>query len=374
MVVLDKEGKFITGVCHPKKRTDLIKGAGMGWVRMDVPFPYEPGKKGEISARYAKFRERCAELAAEGLRAMCITPYPRAFVNWGADPASASWLTDVRDACRFLAADLAKYNVGWQITNEMYVFHFRIPLLPEETIPFLIAGLEGVREGAPDAILGHNSVTAAGSEYDLSVIGGLKAYEPIMDYIGLDTYKGTWADGEADDIVGDINKTYELTKMPVLVQEFGFASAGDIMCEADVLGYLKERGYGSRDEVMADPKPFILRLPYYVAKRIFESPQADWGVNSLRMMPHLLKKWPGSSKIYRHTPEGQAAFYGDLLGKMIANPYTCGAVIYCWSDDALCFNCYNADCPCETAWGITYNDETPKPAYGVIKEIFNAVK
>ena len=373
MVVLDKTNAFIKGVCHPGKRLDLIKQAGMEWVRMDVPFPYEAGKPGVLSQRYAGFRERIKTISENGLHAMCITPYPGAFVQYGADPASDSWLGVVKDVCGFMASDLAQFNVAWQITNEMYVFHFRVPLTPDQTIPFLAAGLEGVREAAPGAILGHNSVTAAGSEYDLNVLAGLKQYELYMDYIGLDTYKGTWANGEPDDIVSDINKTYELTGMPVLVQEFGFASAGEIFTESDVLEYIKSRGYGSIEEIFESPMDFLNRIPYYIAARIMESPKADWGVNAVHSMPHILKKWPGSSKIYRHTPEGQAEFYNNLLGKMINNKNICGAMIYCWRDDAVCFGCRNADCPCETAWGLMYNDESPKPAYNVVKKIFTSV-
>ena len=372
MVILEKAGGFIKGVCHPGNRLDLIKGAGMDWVRMDVPFPYEPGKPGVLAQRYSSFRDRCKTLMESGLKSMCITPYPRAFVHYGADPASGDWLKIVKDVCKFMAADLREFNVAWQITNEMYVFHFRVPLTPEQTIPFLIAGLEGVHEGAPEAILGHNSVTAAGTAYDLSVVEGLKQYDSMVDYIGLDTYMGTWRDGETDDIVADIDRTFALTNMPVLVQEFGFASAGEILTECDVIEYINERGYKSREEVLESPETFLQRIPYYIAARIMESPKADWGRNTLGSMPHILKKWPGGSKIYRHTPEGQAEFYRNLLGKMIENKNICGAMIYCWRDDATCFGCHNTECPCETAWGIMYNDESPKPAYEVVKKIFTS--
>jgi len=368
MVTLPKVGNFIQGICHPGKRLDLLKEGGFNWTRKDIPFPYEPGQWGVKTEAYKEYCALCAAYAEEGIHMMAITPYPRAFVKFGIDPSTKEGLEQVRQICKEMAQDLAPYHPGYQITNELNVFHFRVPLTMEQVPDYIIAGIQGVHEGDPDALCGYNSA-GVGEEVE-NMIKAIRPYHDMVDYIGLDTYRGTWSDGEPDDIIADIEETYELVGLPVLVQEFGFSSAGEIFDEQEALDYVKKLGYDSMEQVYEDPYGLLMRMPYFVAKRVMESPKEDWATNALHMMPHLLRKWPGGSKRYRHTVEGQAAFYDELMGKMLNNPHVCGAIIYCWSDDALCYNCYHPECPCETAWGLTYQDETPKPAYYVIKKYF----
>ena len=89
-----------------------------------------------------------------------------------------------------------------------------------------------------------------------------------------------------------------------------------------------------------------------------------------RLPAKEIKKWYTDCKI-PHTDEGQAEFYRQLLPKLLEHPYVGGAVIYCLKDAKHCFFCDQSACPCETTWGILRTDETPKPAYDVIKQIFN---
>jgi len=372
MIILPKTGNFITGVCHPYKNVELIKQAHIGWTRIDIPFPFAPGEWGKITPEYAAFRERVKFYSAGGLKTMCVTPYPRSFARYGVDPASPEGLEQVEKICKFMAEDLAPCGVaGYQITNELNVFHFRIPLTIEQAPDFIIAGIKGVVAGDGNAICGYNSAGVA--EEAQGIISRIKPYHHLLDYMGVDTYRGTWGDGEPDDIIGDISVTYDAVGLPVLIQEFGFSSLGEIFTRQEVDAYVKDKGFNSVEDVYKDAKGFVMRLPYYVAKRVMESPEEDWAKNALGMMPHLLRKWPGGSKKYRHTAEGQAAFYDEVLGKILAHPHICGAMIYSWSDPRLCFNCYHPDCPCETAWGITTPEEEPKPAYYVIKNHFSKI-
>ena len=372
MIVLPKAGAYITGICHPRRELSLIRQANIRWARVDMPFPFQPGKWGELTPEYIAFRSRVKDYADGGLKTMCITPYPHSFSQFGLDPASPEGLEQVEKICKFMAQDLAPLgSVGYQITNELNVFHFRVPLTLEQAPDFIIAGIKGVHNGDPDAVCGYNSAGVA--EDAQGMIQRIKPYHHLIDYMGVDTYKGTWGDGEPDDIIGDINLTYDAVGLPVLVQEFGFSSAGEIFTRQEVEDYVKDKGFNSVEDVYRDARGFVMRLPYYAAKRIMESPEEDWAKNALGFMPHLLRKWPGGSKKYRHTNEGQAAFYDELLAKMLANPHICGSIVYSWSDPHLCFNCYHPNCPCETAWGITTPDEQPKPAYDVIKKYFKEV-
>jgi hypothetical protein len=45
---------FFIGVCHPRKRLDLMNQAGVQWLRCDVPFPFE-GKVGDVSQHFKDF-------------------------------------------------------------------------------------------------------------------------------------------------------------------------------------------------------------------------------------------------------------------------------------------------------------------------------
>jgi hypothetical protein len=366
MSVSEKTTGFIAGVCHPRTKTELLKSAGFGWVRTDVPYPFQSGTDGQLADSYISYRDRVKYFHDNGVKTMSVTPYPREFSHRGIDPASADGLKSVTDVVAFIASDLAPYEVGWQVTNELNVFHFRVPLLLEQAAPYIIAGLEGLKKGCPEALRGFNTAgTSSDAKY---IIDGVMARKELLDYIGLDSYCGTWGDGEPDDIIAEINAVHDITGLPVLVQEFGFSSAGEIFTMDEALNYLKSLGFDSVDAVKADPRAFINRIPYRLAKMVVESPPEQWADNAINLVPHMLRKWPGGSKIYRHTPEGQAAFYDELLGKMLKNPHICGLMVYCWSDSEICYNCGFADCPCETAWGITYLNEDPKPAYYAIKK------
>ncbi len=372
MIILPKVESFITGVCHPRKDLELIRQANIRWTRIDIPFPFKPGKWGELTPEYAAFRGRVKGYTDGGLKTMCVTPYPRSFAAFGVNPATAEGLGQVKAICKFMAEDLKTVGVkGYQITNELNVFHFRVPLTMEQAPDFIIAGIQGVCEGDPEALLGYNSAGVA--EEAQEMIAKIRPHHHLLDYMGVDIYRGTWLDGEPDDIIADIDLTYRAVGLPVLVQEFGFSSADEIFTEQEALNYIKTAGFDSVEDMLKDPEGFVMRLPYYLAKRIMQSPKDDWGKNALGFMPHLLRKWPGGSKKYRHTAEGQAAFYDEVLGKMLAHPHVCGAMVYSWSDPNVCFNCYHPNCPCETAWGITTPSEEPKPAYYVIKKHFSQV-
>lgn len=369
MIILPKESNFIAGVCHARDNLDLIEEANIGWNRGDVPFPFQPGKFGELTPAYIAYRNKVKKYADRGIKTMCVTPYPRAFAKFGIDPATPEGLETVKKILKWMAQDMKAAGLrGYQITNELNVFHFRVPLTLEQAPAFIIAGIKGVREGDPDAILGYNS---AGVGPDVQrMLEEIKPCHGMVDYMGVDSYRGTWSDGEPDDIIAEIDATYGAAGLPVLVQEFGFSSAGEIFAPEDALAYVKSTGFDSIEAVYENPEGFVERLPYHLAKHVMESPKEDWAKNALGYMPHMLRKWPGGSKKYRHTNEGQAAFYDEALEKMLAHPQVCGAFVYSWSDPDVCFNCRYPNCPCETAWGITTPSEEPKPAYYAIQKHF----
>lgn len=367
MPISEKLGFFIKGACHPGARRDLMQQAGMNFTREDTPYPFGPD--GRLTQRYIDYKELCVDLMKYGIYMMGITPYPRTFVQNGIDPSTEEGLKQVEEVCEFMARDLADYVKGWQITNEMNVFHFRDPLTLPEAHAFILAGLRGVRRGNPGALNGYN--TAGTSPDALGIVEALRPYQDLMDYIGVDSYCGTWSDGEIEDIIAEIDRVHELTGLPVIVQEFGFASKGEIFTEDEALAYLRSCGYESREAVIADPTQFLNMIPYRSSVTARTKYEHEWGQNALGQLPHILKKWPGGSKVYRHTPEGQAAFYEKILPLILEHPQVIGALVYCWCD-TLCCPCGDPECCCETAWGLTTKQEEPKPAYYAVKKAFGA--
>ncbi|MBE6884500.1 MAG: hypothetical protein E7487_07830 [Ruminococcaceae bacterium] len=362
-----KTGGFLKGICHPDENYTMITDAGISWIRRDVPFPFKA--TGTINKEYLRFLRETKKYTDQGLRSVLISPYPSAFLEHGIDPRTPEGLKTVEAVCEFMARGYSQHGVCWQATNELFVVHFRMPLNEEESKNFLIASLKGLRRGDPDAVIGHNSVDPNGS-WDAHCVEIDAVCD--CDYIGFDCYNGTWFSGGTDTYIDRINELYALVKKPVILQEFGFASLGT-NAHADfreAYEYFANLGFKSQQDVADRMDEFIELLPPALKYTALNCCEEDRYPAIISMMPHLLKMW-FAEEVFPHTEEGQAAFYNELLPKLLANPYLAGAFLYCWTDSPSCFTCGASDCPCETAWGITRLDGTPKKAYDVIKNIFN---
>lgn len=361
-----RTGGFMKGICHPDTRYTELTGTGFGWVRRDAPYPFD--ENGELSSDHLRFLEETRIYAENGLRSVVISPYPRAFLAHGIDPRTAEGLAEVRRVCRFMAEAYRGLGVCWQATNEMFVVHFRAPLTIGESVEFLVASLTGLREGDPDAAVGHNTVSTGDGWDELCKD---IARRTRVDYLGFDLYNGTWGDGDTDTYIERIDALYALFGMPIVLMEFGFNSSGgnahaDRREEAE---YLASRGFSGWDDVMSRPEDFIAGLSAPLVHTARTCAPADLENAFRGMIPHLTRLW-FAEMTHPHTEEGQAAFYGELLPKLLAHPHLAGAFVYCWQDSASCFTCGASDCPCETTWGITRSDGSMKPAREVIRGLF----
>ena len=322
------------GVCHPRTRLDMIRAAGLGWVRIDAPFPWR-GRVGQVRPEYPVFRSRVAELAAAGLRVMAVTPYPRGWeLPEAGEPGSPAFLETYRRACAFLAEDLGAFGPAWQVCNEMNLEMFRRPLDEPQALAYLRAGAEGLRAGDRGTQVGVNmagfgpaALRMYGALYGEGAAGG-----PALDYVGTDGYFGSWEAGGPDDWPEHLNRLAALTGRPVVIQEFGYASAGTVMTDAERRAHanshaLKKWGYG----------------------------------------------WAPAGAAPAHAPEIQAAYGARCLEIFAAHSAVAGVFWYCWSDAERCWQCGAPDCPCETAWGLVTSDECEKPAYGAYRDAVRAL-
>ncbi len=361
-----KTGGFIKGICHPSGDPTLLLDAGLGWVRMDAPYPTEES--------YEPFMQRVADYYQKGIRTVLISPYPSAFVQNGIDPATAAGLEQVEEVCAQMAKDFAPYHPCWQATNEMHMAHFRVPLTEMQAVDFLAASMRGLRKGDPRAAIGHNTVDEAWMDKLLLVDEKAGAGSPGggADYIGLDLYAGTWIPGDETAFIEMIDRLHDLLKQPVILMEFGFASLGGTMAEdyADVLALLQSWGFKDYEDAASHLDQWIACLPPRLKEiALNAAPEERLKTVSQAFFLHILKKWPCPSFL-PHDEVGQAEFYRRLLPKLLDHPYLGGAVIYCMNDSERCFLCGEPDCPLETAWGLLRMDGSKKPAYSMVKNIF----
>jgi hypothetical protein len=240
---------------------------------------------------------------------------------------SSEFYRNYQAICSFLAEELSGIVQMWQIANELDVAPFAGPLTPRHACDFVLHAARGLKEVDSSLIVGTNFTGRIKSYY---FYGRLYAdpHHPL-DYCGADGYYGTWKEGGPEQWVDRIDEIHDLTGVKVLVNEWGYASAGGLM---------------SREE-------------------------RDTGLDACHF-----KKWPfawGDG----HTPEVQAEHVRATMEVFRSHrDKLLGAFFYRWEDQKKCWACGEPDCPAETAWGLTDREGKPKPAYYAFKESVQRLK
>ncbi|MBQ6421868.1 MAG: hypothetical protein IJK02_12420 [Clostridia bacterium] len=364
---------FICGVCHPNENYSQIREANIGWVRFDIPFPFE--KDDSLSEHYLSFKERCRGYAENGIKVMAVTPYPREYVDYGIDFETTAGKEKVCDVARFLVQDLKGLVGGLQVTNEMGLPHFTLPFTMEQAVEFIGIQLQAMYPIRGDILIGYNS---GGPGADLHV--PMLKYKDWTDYIGIDIYIGCFAN------VGGLMSMFEallrylwaLTGKPILLQEFGYISDGKPKNTKGKNRLLQER-YRMKNEKEAKEniETFVDRLPESLRKHtqlVTKNDPSRYYDLLFRsdLRNHVYTEMPSVTKIpgFEHTPEGQAKFYDVLLNKLYDLDFVCGAFIYCYADSHHCYICGQSDCPIETRWGLVTAAGEPKPSYYAVRKVF----
>ena len=60
--IYSKTGGFMKGICWPENDLTLLSGCGIGWVRWDVPYPFE--EDGSPTNGLIAYRDRCRYFAS----------------------------------------------------------------------------------------------------------------------------------------------------------------------------------------------------------------------------------------------------------------------------------------------------------------------
>lgn len=358
---------FMLGVAHPGKNPQDMLNIGLKWAR-PVGTPYPFAADGSLSEAYIQRRKELRHLHDGGMEILAISPQPAEFIKAGLMPTTPEALRHVRETCRFIAQDLADCVSAWQIGNELCFVYFRAPLSDEEACAFIIQSMLGMREGNPDAMLGHNSL-----EDWMGWLPWCKRIEEATggsDYIGFDLYAGTWSPGWVDTYVERINQIYDALHLPVVLAEFGYASRGEVSqdLEADMLAWLKERGFDGYQDMEKRLDELIPLMPGRMKETMLRAGNPKDQLSYFyQSKSHIIHKWWKTSD-YLHDEETQKLFFDQLLGRLIEHPHTIGAIAYCWQDYPVCYACGSADCPCETAWGLVREDGSEKPVTDVFRK------
>ncbi|MCL2744257.1 MAG: hypothetical protein FWE67_10430 [Planctomycetaceae bacterium] len=365
----EKAGGFIKGICHADLNYEGMKNAGIEWDRCDIPFPFDTS--GNVREEYKNFKAKLQKYNDNGIKIMAVTPYPREFIQFGVDPRHRKNEKRVKEIAVFLLQDLRELIGAIQITNEMGVPRFTLPLTMEEAVRFIGIQLEAIHHLRGDVLIGYNS---AGPQVDLHFL--MRPYHKYCDYVGIDIYIGCFTSFGNYLCMFDVLPAYlwSFTGKPIILCEFGYISGGVPKTPGERRAVLERYGVSSEAEARQNIQEFVDRLPERMRNRVRRDASGDHG-NFLFLSDfrdHLYAEMPAKTVIpaYPHTPEGQGDFYRDLLPRLMKKPYLLGAFIYCYGDSSRCYVCGQSDCPIETRWGLVTTDGKEKPSYEAVKKVW----
>lgn len=364
-----KAGGFIKGVCHPSRDYEQVKDAGIQWIRVDIPFPFE--KDGSIRRSYVQFKQMIQGYVDHGMKVMAVTPYPREYIRFGIDPRLPENEARVKEIAVFMMNDLRGLIGAVQITNEMGIPRFALPLTMDDAVRFIGMNLEAVYPVRGDVLIGYNT---AGPQADQHL--KMKPYLKYCDYVGIDLYIGCFTSVGNWMWVYDamLRYVWSFTGKPVILCEFGYISGGAPKTAEEKKEILQSYGVESEAEARQTIEEFVARLPEKMKNQVYKNASGDWGNFVFRsdIKDHFYCELPAKTVIrgYPHTPEGQADFYRDIIPRLTDMPFLIGMFIYKYSDSEHCYVCGQADCPVETRWGLTTVDGQKKPTWFAVRDAF----
>lgn len=372
---LEKSGGVIKGVCHADPDYELIKEAGISWTRKDIPFLYD--HEGNISQSYLNWKAEMQAYADNGIKVFAITPYPYKFLEYGIDPRTPEGKIKVQETAEYYARDLAGIVGAFQVTNEMGIDRFTLPLTIDEAADYIGYQLEVMYP-----ICKENNILLGYNIADFTLPFKMLKYNDYLDYVGLDLYLGCFEDilHEIETFEGLAGLVHHITGKPIIYCEFGYMGYGEPKTEEEKIAVLQKYGYNSEAEATADMDNFIQKLPKDMKEEIIElygnsgytaEQYADMIFRG-EYMNHFYTSLPEGYYLdgYTHTPEGQAKFFETLIPRLLSKDYIIGTIIYCWSDSDRCYVCGQSDCPVETGWGLVDGQGNPKPSYYAVQKAF----
>ena len=317
----------------------LMRDLGIKWVRQGYPFPFAD-EKGNLSEKFIAADKVIDKFLAEGFEVLSgfigpgsmrympdsgKTVYYRAVPEYLGDPSEDRYHKALYEAAVFLGEHTKNKITWWQIANEPDIPIFYGPLSEKENIRYLLTATKGVLEGNNNAKCGINLGYI--NDYARMLIKEMYAVpNPLFAYLGIDGYMGSWQVGGPHSWIPYIEETAKSSGKPLIINEWGFSSLQ----------------WGEKYTDLERKTHYNSDVCYY------KSWQMTWGKG--------------------HTPEEQARYVRECLPIFADHPSVIGNFFFRWSDAETCWQCGEADCPAECAWGCVDTKQQPKPAFYALKE------
>ncbi len=373
-VAEEKVDGFMKGVCHAEPQYDLLNEANIEWFRDDIPFPYD--SDGNISMSYLRWKKEAQEYVDNGVRIFGITPYPDDYIEYGLDPRDPENRDEIQAIARFYMNDLRGIVGAFQITNEMGIDRFTLPLTLDEAADFIGMQLEAMYPIREDILIGYN----LGGLSIATLPFKMMEYHKYCDYVGVDMYMGCFEPvlKTPDQFITILNFVRKVTQKPIILCEFGYIGLGEPKTKDEKAEILKGYGFDSEKDARENIDEFINNLPIDLKEEIIENYSDRTAEEKASLIfdgeysNHIFTELQEGFGLYKypHTPEGQGEFFEYLIPKIRKLDYLIGCFVYCWQDSGDCYVCGQVDCPVETKWGLVDYEGNPKPAYYAVKEAY----
>ena len=308
----------------------LMREAGIEWVRMGFRTPFTDATMQALTPEFQAQEREVEQLARHGLHVMGYTPFPGGdpdigghFPTWGGPLGSEGYAACYEEVCAWLANRFRGVAEAWQVANELNHSDWNGGLSLDQGVEFLTRGARGIKRANPTALVGCNM--AGFDDAALYMYDRLFPNDTVeFDYLGADGYCSP------DEWPAKLDQLKAITVKPLIVQEFGYASAGDTLT-AEQLRTIQWTG--ARD-------------------------RCRW------------RAWPPSWGDRPHTPEVQAEYVAACMALFATEPRIAGVFVWRWNDAPRCWLCGRPSdvCPGTGHWGLVDVDERPKPAYGAFRQ------
>ena len=253
------------------------------------------------------------------------TVYYRAMPDWMGELTDEGYYAQLFDAAAFLAERTCGRITWWQVANEPDIDIFYGPLTREQNLRFLTQTARGLLAGNPDAKPGINLGYI--NDYARFLLQHLYAVpDSPFAYLGIDGYMGSWQEGGPETWCRYIDETARLSGKPILINEWGYSSLD----------------HGEKYTDLEHKNHYNQQICYDKRWHI------SWGEG--------------------HTPAEQARYVSICQRIFAEHPAVIGNFFFRWSDTDACWQCGEADCPAECAWGCVDVNQQPKPAYYALQE------
>ena len=337
------ETTIIGAVCHINLNYQLMKEAGITWLRHPFTYPFEEDGV-TLREQYLRQKEEARHLIENGFKLLGTTfgigsyryiPEEKVTRWSNGTPAYVGKWNEERyyencaKAAAFMAEDLKDLITWWQISNEPDIETFHGDMTEPQIERFLNVVARGLKKGNPSAQPGTN--LAGISPFALELARHLcTGDDPAFEYIGIDGYLGSWSEGGPDEWRTRLDVLWSAARKPIIVIEWGYAT------------------------LESGPNPDPEHKRFYnqdVCKN------KTWGKH---------QHWDNKP----HSNETQAEFIMQTMKIFHDHPAVIGEFFLRWSDTETCWQCGDPLCPSECAWGIVDVNGRPKAGYYALKAAY----